>query len=48
VDNLALQVGVINDVKIHDAEGSDSSGGQIQSERRTQSAGSDAEYLGLL
>jgi hypothetical protein len=48
VDNLALQVGVINDVKIHDAEGADSSGGQIQNERRSQAAGSNTKHLRLL
>jgi hypothetical protein len=43
VDDLALQVGVIDDVVIDDADAADPGGGQVEQQRRTEAAGTDAE-----
>ncbi len=45
VNDLALQVGVIHHVEVHDAERADARGSQIKRQRRTQSACADAEHL---
>jgi hypothetical protein len=44
MENLALQVGVIDHVKINDPERAHARGGKIKRKRRAQSAGADAEH----
>src|SRR5208337_630437 len=45
VDDLALQVGVIHDVEVHDARRSDARGRHVEFERRAKSALSNAQHL---
>jgi hypothetical protein len=48
VDDLALQVGVIDHVEVHNAERADARGRQVKRQRRTESARSDAQdFRGL-
>ena len=44
VDDLALQVGVVHDIEVHDAERAHAGRAQIQRQGRTQSARADAEH----
>src|SRR5579862_7344893 len=44
VNDLALQVGVIDDIEIDEAEGADAGGAEIQGKRRAEATGADAEY----
>ncbi len=45
VDDLALQVGFVDDVEVDQADGADAGGGEIERERRAEAAGADAEDL---
>ncbi len=45
--NLSLQIGVIDDVKIDDAQPPHACRGQIKAQRRAESAGANHEHLGL-
>ena len=45
MDDLALQVGCVDDVEVDEAEGADSGGGEIEGERGAEAAGADAEDL---
>ena len=44
VDDLALQVGEVDDVEVDDAERADTGGGQVQRQRRAEAAGADAQH----
>ncbi len=44
VNDLPLQVGVVHDVEVHDAQRADAGRAQIQRQRRTQTARADAEH----
>ena len=46
--NLPLQVREIHDVEIDQADAADACRGEIQTERRAEAAGADAEHFGLL
>ena len=46
--DLPLQVGEIDDVEIDEAEFADAGRGEIQAERRAESAGADQQHLGVL
>ena len=46
VDHLALQVGEIHHVEIHQADAPDAGGGQVQAERRAQAARAHQQDLG--
>ena len=48
VDDLALQVGLLDDVELDDAQGADPGGGQIEQCRRAQPAGPDHQHPGVL
>ena len=48
VDDLALQVGLVDDVEVDDAEGADTGGGEVEQRRRAEAAGTDDEHLGVL
>ena len=48
VNDLALQVGEIDDVEIDQADFADAGGGQVQAERRAQSARADQQHVGGL
>ena len=48
VDDLALQVGLVDHVEVHDAERAHARGGQVQQRGGTQAAGAHAEHLGVL
>jgi hypothetical protein len=48
VDDLALEVGKIDHVKIYQSDASDTGSGKVESEGSTQSAGSDEQDFGLL
>ena len=48
VNHLALQVGEIDHVEIHQADAADAGGGQIQAERRAEPAGAHQQHLGGL
>ena len=48
VNHLALQIGEIDDVEIHQADAADAGGGQIEAERRAEPAGADQQHLGGL
>ncbi|KAF0128679.1 MAG: hypothetical protein FD152_2284 [Xanthobacteraceae bacterium] len=41
VDDLALQVGERHAVVVDDADGADAGGGEVEEQRRTESAGAD-------
>jgi hypothetical protein len=45
VDDLALQVRLVHDVEVHDAEGADTGGGQVEQRGRAQAAGTDDQDL---
>src|SRR5205814_1113988 len=45
VDDLALKVGVIDDVKVHEAEGTHARSGEIERQGRAESTGADAKNL---
>ncbi len=45
VDDLALQVRLVDDVEVHEADGADAGGGEVERERRAEAAGADAEDL---
>ena len=45
--DLALQIGEVHDIEIHQAKVPDASRGQIQPERRAESAGADQQHLGV-
>src|SRR5438874_921575 len=44
VDDLALQIGEVNDVEVDDSQRSYSRGGQVHSQRRTQPSSADTEH----
>ena len=46
VDDLALQVAGVDDVEVDEAEGADAGGGEVEGERRAESAGAHAEDFG--
>ena len=48
VQNLPLEVGVIDDVEIDQSDSADASSGQVESQRRAQTAGTDQEDAGGL
>ena len=45
VDDLALQVGLVDDVEVDETDGPDAGGGEIEGERCSEAAGSNAENL---
>ena len=42
VNDLALQVAGVDDVEVDQAKGADAGGGEVQGQRRAETAGSDA------
>ena len=48
MDHLALQVGEIDHVEIHQADAADAGRREIQAERRAQAAGADQQHFGGL
>ncbi len=48
VQNLALEVGVIHGIEIHDADFADAGGGEIHGDGRAEAAGADAQDAGAL
>ena len=46
VEDLALEVGEVHRVEVHDAEPADAGGRQIHRDGRAESAGADAEHAG--
>src|SRR3712207_4406732 len=48
VDDLALQVGLVDDVELDDAERADAGRGQVHEHGRAETAGADGEHLGVL
>ena len=48
MDDLALQVGFLDDVELDDAQRADTGGGQIEQHRRTQSPRPDDQHAGVL
>ena len=44
VQDLALQVAEIDDVEVHEAESADAGGGEVQSQRRAETAGTDQQH----
>jgi hypothetical protein len=48
VDDLALQVRLVDDVELDDAERADTGGGQVHEHRRAEAARTDGEHLGVL
>ena len=47
MEDLPLEVGQVDDVPVHQADGADAGCGQIETGRRSQSAGADEQYFGL-
>ena len=47
VDDLALQVGGVDDVEVDDADGAHAGRGHVQHGRGAQAAGADEEHLGV-
>ena len=47
VEDLALQVGLVDDVHVDDAEGADAGGGQVEGGGRPEAARSEQQDLGL-
>jgi len=45
VDNLALQVGIVHDVEVNDAERADTCRAEVERQRRPQASGADAQHL---
>jgi hypothetical protein len=45
VDDLALEIGLVDDVEIDEADGADSRGGEVKRQRGSEAAGADAEDL---
>ena len=48
VDDLALQVGLVDSVELHDPEGADAGRRQVHQRRTAESAGTDAEHASVL
>jgi hypothetical protein len=48
VDDLALQVALVDDVEVDDAEGADAGRGQVHQGRRPEAAGTDRQHPGVL
>ena len=48
VQNLALEIGIIHRVEIHDAEFADAGGGEVHGDGRAEAAGADAQDAGAL
>ena len=48
VEQLAVQVRLVDDVEVHQAEAADAGGGQVHPERRAEAAGADHQHLGGL
>ena len=48
VDDLALQVGLVDDVELDDADRADSGGREVQQCRRAETTGSDHQHPGVL
>lgn len=48
VDDLTLQVGLVDDIELDDADRADTGGGEIEQRRRAESTGTDDEHLGVL
>src|SRR6185312_9243149 len=48
VDDLALQIGFIDDVELDDSDGPDSRGGQVQQRRRAEPARADDQHARVL
>jgi hypothetical protein len=48
MDDLALEVGVVNDVEINEAEISNASGGEVERKGRTKASSADAEDACIL
>ena len=47
VEDLALQVRLVDDVHVDDADGADAGGGQVQRGRRAEAAGAEQQHLGV-
>ena len=47
VDDLALQVGEVDDVVVDDAERADAGGGEVERGRRAEAAGAEQQHLGV-
>ena len=47
MDDLALQVGDVDDVVVDDAERADAGGGEVERGRRAQAAGAEQQDLGV-
>ncbi len=48
VNHLALEVGEIDHVEIHQADSPHARGRQIQAQRRAQASGADQQHFGVL
>ena len=48
VDDLALQVGLVDDVVVDDAERADAGRGEVEQRGTAEPAGADHEHLGVL
>ena len=48
VDDLALEVRLVDDVVVDDAERADSGGGEVEQRGAAESTGADDEHLGVL
>ena len=48
VDDLPLQIGVIDDVEVHQSDAADARRRQVHAEGRAQTAGSDQQHLSRL
>ncbi len=46
--NLALQIGDINDIKVHKAEPANARCRKVQTQRRAQAAGPNQQHFGIL
>ena len=47
VQDLALQVGLVDDVHVDDADGAHAGGRQVQRGRRAEAAGAEQQHLGV-
>ena len=47
VGDLALQVGEVDHIVIDHADGADTGGGEIEDQRRPQTAGADHQHFGI-
>ena len=47
VDDLALEVGDVDDVVVDDADRADARGGEVERGRRAEAAGAEQQHLGV-